>query len=161
MCVASGAWVLGVGRLANAGMDLQDGIRTLLDVRFADDILFFAKTIGKKKCGRTGGVFGRNGAAFERRKNKKFNNSATKSKRHVFEVGKQLKSLHRGFTHKWLGCMLCTANTGNHTSDLAHHLQAASQAFYAHRPVLVKRNVTTRDRFKYLTPSSPVAGFHC
>ena len=29
-------------------MDLQDGIRTLLDVRFADDILFFAKTFGKK-----------------------------------------------------------------------------------------------------------------
>ena len=55
--------------------------------------------------------------------------------------GQAIEVLHRGSTHKWLGCMLCTANTGNHTSDLAHHLQAASH--YAHRPVLVNRNVKT------------------
>ena len=32
-----------------------------------------------------------------------------------------------------------TANTGNHVSDWAHHLQAASKAFYAHRPVFVQQ----------------------
>ena len=60
-----------------------------------------------------------------------------------------IEVLHRGSTHKWLGCMLRTASTGNHAPDLADHLQAASKAFYAHTPFLVNRNVTMRNRFKY------------
>ena len=40
--VALGCWRRKVG---NAGVDFQDGMRTLLDLRFADDIFFFAKKI--------------------------------------------------------------------------------------------------------------------
>ena len=62
--------------------------------------------------------------------------------------------------HKWLGCMLCTANTGNHTSDLAQHPQTASKAFYAHRLLLVIKNVTMRNRFGYFDAMvTPVACF--
>ena len=46
--------------------------------------------------------------------------------------GQVIEVLDRGSTHKWLGCMLCTASTGNHASDLAHPLQAALKAFFAH-----------------------------
>lgn len=44
--VALGCWRRKVG---NAGADFQDGMRTLLDLRFADDILFLAKTFEETK----------------------------------------------------------------------------------------------------------------
>ena len=40
--VALGCWRRKVG---NAGVDFQDGMRTLLDLRFADDILFFCQNV--------------------------------------------------------------------------------------------------------------------
>ena len=56
--------------------------------------------------------------------------------------------------------MLCTANTGSHTLDVAHHLHAASKAFYANRPYLVNRNVAMRDRFRFFNAMvTPVACF--
>ena len=74
--------------------------------------------------------------------------------------GQVIEVLDRGSTHKWLGCMLCTASTGNHAPDLAHHLQAAPKAFFAHRFFLVNRNVAMRDRFKYFDAMvTPVACF--
>ena len=62
--------------------------------------------------------------------------------------------LDRGFTHKWLGCMLRTANAGNHTLGLAHHLYVASKTFFANRPYLVNRNVAMQDPSGILTPWS-------
>ena len=44
--VVFGCWRRKVG---NAGMDFQDGMHTLLDLRFADDILLFAKTFEETK----------------------------------------------------------------------------------------------------------------
>ena len=80
----------------------------------------------------------------------------------LLQNGQAIEVLDRGSTHKWLGCMLCTANTGSHTLDLAHHLHAASKAFYANRPYLVNRNVAMRDRFRYFNAMvTPVACFRC
>ena len=59
----------------------------------------------------------------------------------LLQNGQAIEVLDRGSTHKWLGCMLCSANTGNHTLDVAHHHHAAPKAFYANRPYLVNRNV--------------------
>ena len=74
--------------------------------------------------------------------------------------GQGIEVLDRGSTHKWLGCMLCTANTGSHTLDVAHHLHAASKAFYANRAYLVNTNVAMRDRFRYFNAMvTPVACF--
>ena len=74
--------------------------------------------------------------------------------------GQAIEVLDRGSTHKWLGCMLCTANTGNHALDLAHHLHAASKAFFANTQHLVKRNVAMQDRFRYFSAIvTPVACF--
>ena len=68
--------------------------------------------------------------------------------------GQAIEVLDRGSTNKWVGYMLCTANTNNHAPDLVHHFQAASKAFYAHRLFLINRKVTTRDRFKYFDAMS-------
>ena len=71
-----------------------------------------------------------------------------------------IEVIDRGSTHKWLGCMLCTANTGNHSLDVAHHLHAASKTFFANRPYLVNRNVAMQDRFRYFNAMViPVACF--
>ena len=148
--VAFGCWRRKVG---NAGMDLQDGMHTLLDLRFADDIFFFAKTFEENKIfvRRTGDMFGRSGLHLNLG-NKKILTIQSQSPSEVLFRNRQvqvIEVLHRGSTHKWLGCMLRTASTGNHAPDLADHLQAASKAFYAHTPFLVNRNVTMRNRFKY------------
>ena len=78
--VALGCWRRKVG---NAGMDFQDGMHTLLDLRFADDILLFAKTFEETKIfvRRTGDMFGRSGTTLERGENKNIDNSITKSER--------------------------------------------------------------------------------
>ena len=44
--VAPGCWRRKVG---TAGVDFEDGMRTLLDLRFADDLLLFAKTFHETK----------------------------------------------------------------------------------------------------------------
>ena len=53
--------------------------------------------------------------------------------------GQAIEVLDRGSTHTWLGCMLCTANTGNHTLDLAHHLHippcCVESVFFANRHI--------------------------
>ena len=45
--VTLGCWRRKVG---TAGVDFQDGMRTLLALRFADDLLLFAKTFQETKC---------------------------------------------------------------------------------------------------------------
>ena len=74
--------------------------------------------------------------------------------------GQAIEALGRGSTHKWLGCMLCTANTGNHTLKLARYLHAASKVFYANRQYLVNRTVAMRGCFRYFNAMvTPVACF--
>ena len=56
--VTLGCWRRKVG---TAGVDFQDGMRTLLALRFADDLLLFAKKFQENNVfvGRTGDMFGR------------------------------------------------------------------------------------------------------
>jgi len=146
--VALGCWRRKVG---NAGVDFQDGMRALLDLRFADDILLFAKTFEETTflLDELVTCLAEVGLQLNVRKTK-----VLTTQLQAIEV------LDRGSTHKWLGCMLCTANTGSHTLGLAHHLHAALKAFYANRPYLVNRNVAMRDRFRYSNAMvTPVACF--
>ena len=64
----------------------------------------------------------------------------------LLRYGQTIEVSYRGCTHTWLGCMLCTANTGNHVLALVHHRHATSKTFFANRPYLVDRNVAMRDR---------------
>ena len=145
--VALGCWRRKVG---NAGMDFQDGMHTLLDLKFADDILIFAKTFEETKflLDELVTCLAEVGLHLNVGKTKILTTQSQSPNEVPLRNGQVIEVLHRGSTHKWLGCMLCTASTGNHAPDLAHHLQAASKAFFAHRPFLVNKNVAMRDRFK-------------
>ena len=50
----------GVGKLARLAWIFKNGMRTLLDLRFADDLLFFCENVSGNKIfvGRTGDLFG-------------------------------------------------------------------------------------------------------
>lgn len=61
--LAFGRWRRKVG---TAGVDFEDGIRTLFDLRFADNFLNNIRG-NKIFVGRTGHMFGRNGTTDERR----------------------------------------------------------------------------------------------
>ena len=157
--VALGCWRRKVG---NAGVDFQDGMRTLLDLRFADDILLFAKTFEEINflLDELVTCLAEVGLQLNVRKTKVLTTQSQSPSEVLLRNGQAIEVLDRGSTHKWLGCMLCTANTGSHTLDVAHHLDAASKAFYANRAYLVNRNVAMRDRFRYFNAMvTPVACF--
>ena len=65
----------------NPGVDFQDGKRTLLDLRFAADIILFAKMFEETQffAGRTGDTFGPSGATIECTKNKNLDNPVSQS----------------------------------------------------------------------------------
>ena len=79
--VALGRWRRKVG---NPAMDFQDGMHTLLDLRFADDILLFAKTFEETKFlldQKLVTCLAEVGLHLNVGENKNFDNSITKSKR--------------------------------------------------------------------------------
>ena len=157
--VALGSWRRKVG---TAGVDFQDGMRTLLDLRFADDLLLFAKTFQETKflLDELVTCLAEVGLQLNVRKTKVLTTQSQSPTEVPLRNGQAIEVIDRGSTHKWLGCMLCTANTGNHSLDLAHHLHAASKAFFANRPYLVNRNVAMQDRFRYFNSMvTPVACF--
>ena len=145
--VALGCWHQKVG---NAGVDFQDGMRTFLDLRFADDILLFAKTFEEttflldelvtcffvffslRSFLAAEGPLTRLAEVrlqLNVQKPKVLTTQSQSPSGVLLRNGQAIEVLDRGSTHKWLGCMFCTANT-RHTLDLAHHLHAASKAFY-------------------------------
>ena len=91
------------------------------------------------RVGRTGDMFGRSRATIECVKFKSIDNSLTKSEPGASSKWTGNWNVRRGSTHKWLGCMLCTANTGNPTLDWAHHFHAASKAFFFKQTIFGKQ----------------------
>ena len=126
-------------------------MRTLLDLRFADDILLLAKTFDETifLLDELVACFAEVGLQFNVGKTKILTTQSQSPSEVPLRKGKVIDVLDHGSPHTWLECLLCTANTGNHTSDLAHYLQAASSAFYAYRLFLIKNNVARRDHCKF------------
>ena len=58
-------------KASHAGVDFPNGMRTLLQLRFADD-LFLRKSWKNKLVGRTGDIFGRRGTSVARAKKQKY-----------------------------------------------------------------------------------------
>ena len=120
--VALGCWRRKVG---NAGVDFQDGMHTLLDLRF----LLFAKTFEETKflLDELVTCLAEVGLHLNVGKTKILTTQSQRPSEVPLRNGQVIEVLDRASTHKWLGCMLCTAGTGSHAPDLAHHLQAASK----------------------------------
>ena len=121
--LAFGCWCRKAG---NAGVDFQDGMRTLLDLRFADGIPLFPKTFDATKflLDELVTCLAEVGLQFHVGKTKILTTQSQSPGEVPLRSGKVIDVLDHGSPHTWLECLLCTANTGNHTSDLAHHLHS-------------------------------------
>ena len=63
-------------------------------------------------------------------------------------AGLELEVLDSTKSHKWLGCLLSTANMGNRQQDANYRLQDASRAFQANKWILCDKNVSIALRLK-------------
>ena len=118
---------------AHCGIDLQDALPKLLHLRFADDILLFARTAHET-------IFLLESLLQEfvevcfllnSEKTVVLTNEAQPPSHLWTRTGIKLHVKNESGGHKWLGCILGVGKAGRTTVDLNHHLQAASKAFFA------------------------------
>ena len=144
------------------GFDLGDTMPSLLDLRFADDILLFARTAAEAMALLDDLV--------RKLQNIGLQLNAAKTVVLTSEVqppsslhmnnGTVLRVLKQEEAHKWLGCMISAAGSRNTHLDLQHHLQAASRAFHANKWILCDKGVSILHRLRYFDKVvSPVACF--
>ena len=112
-------------------MDFKDGMRTLLVLTFADDVLLFAKTFQETKfLDELLTCLAELGLQLNVRKTKVLTTQSQNPTEVALRIGAASEVLDRGSTHERFKCMLRTANFCNHTLNLAHHLHAASNALF-------------------------------
>ena len=130
-----------------------DTMPSLLDLRFADDILLFARTAAEAMALLDDLV----------RKLQKIGLQLNAAKTVVLTSGVQppcslhknngtvLRVLQQEEAHKWLGCMISAARSRN------THLQAASRAFHANKWILCDKGLSISHRLQFDKVVSPVA----
>ena len=139
-------WRLKVGDL---GFDLSDGMPHRIDLRFADDILLFARSaleVGKlldslvAELSEVGLLLNADKAVVLTSQSQPPSTITT-------EHGITLKVLPGNVAQKWLGCMLTAYGSEQKTLDLQYHLQQAAEAYHANKWILEDRKVPISLRY--------------
>ena len=129
------------------GFDLADGQPALLDLRFADDILLFAKSYVQIVSLLHDLVTVLPQVGLTRNANRMVvpTNVAQPPQHLQFPFGEKIGILERNCGQEWLGCILPAQG-----SKLHHviHLQQASETLYAHRWILQDHQVSVATRLK-------------
>ncbi len=146
------------------GIDLEDGDSKLLDLRFADDLLLFART----KCEA---IFMLEtlmeelacvGLCLNAGKTVVLTNEAQPPNCLTLTNHETIVVKGNDVGHKWLGCILSAGAEGRSTLDIAYHLQAASRAFFANKQILCDKKVRLAVRLRFFDRViTPVALFAC
>ena len=145
---AMGRWR---GQVEHLGLNLGDGMSHLLDLRFADDILLFgesAQAVGSMLDALVA-CLEQVGLKLNASKTKVLTTQAQPPSTLTTPAGLELEVLEPTNSHKWLGCPLSTANTGNRQQEMNYRLQNASRAFQANRWILCDKNVSLALRLKF------------
>ena len=133
-------------RVNDAGFDLHDNMRRLLDLRFADDVCLFARSgdeaaqvleILVEELAKVG-------LNLNVTKTVVLTTEAQPPDFLITRAGLQVKRVTH---HKWLGCIL---DMDGQRRDLDLHLQAAVRAFYANKWILQDKAVSVTNRLKFL-----------
>ena len=159
--IALGCWRRKVG---NAGVDFQDGMHTLLDLRFADDILLFAKTFEETKflLDELVTCLAEVGLHLNVGKTKILTTQSQRPNEVPLRNGRVIEVLDRGSTHKWLGCMLCTAGYWQSRPRFRTSSSGCVENVFCTQTFFWSTGVMflMRDRFKYFDAMvTPVARF--
>ena len=144
------------------GLNLHDGMKALLDLRFADDLLVFATSRDDtiRLLEELVTSLGQVGLKLNTSKTKILTTQAQPGSSLETSGGVTVEVLDSRCAHKWLGCMLQAAPGGNPSADLQHHLQAASRAFHANHSSLTNHQVSVKDRLTFFhAVVTPVACF--
>ena len=138
-------------RVANLGFDFGDGMKPLIDLRFADGILLFAKTPDEAKLLLDALVdeLAKVGLILNAAKTVVMTTQAQPPRHILTRTGAAIQVLPRDAAHKWLGCMLAVGGSGTHHLDVDYHLAAANKAFFANRAMLCDRNVSLTARLGF------------
>ena len=140
-------------QLKDVGYNFQDGGVSLPDLRFADDVLIFAKSYDEighvldvlVDALRQLGLVLNAG----RIKKKNLTTQSQHPAKLVSPGGIVVEILERDRAHKWLACMISTHTDGSHGLDLEHHLQAASSTFYESKSCSSDKSVSIAQRLVY------------
>ena len=145
------------------GVDLGDNMASLLDLRFADDILLFARTAAEAMALLDDLVHKLQNIGLQVNTGKTvvFLTSEVHPPFFLYtDNGSKLRVLQQQEAHKWLGCMISAAGSRNTHLDLQHHVQAASKVFHANKWILCDKGVSVLHRLRYFERViSPVACF--
>ena len=130
------------------GVDSQDGLERLTNLRFAGDLLLFA-------CSRDEiGVMldllvvalSRVGLLLNSSKTKVLTTMAQPPSTITTPGGLELTVIARESAHRWLGCMLSAGGPETRHLDINFHLQAAAKAFHANKMALCDKHASMIQR---------------
>ena len=112
------------------GFDLGDGLPSLLDLRFADDILIFARSSHEIMIllDKLVQFLGDAGLKLNAEKTVLITTQAQPPPFLTTSTGAVIKVKEKESGHKWLGCMLSSAGSKSATLDIDYHLQSANRA---------------------------------
>ena len=134
----------------------------LLDLRFADDIFLFARTIAEAMALLDDLVHKLQniGLQLNTRKTTVLPSEARPPSFFHTHNGSRIRVLQQQEAHKWLGCRINAAGSRKMHLDVQHHFQAASRAFHANRWILCGKGVSVLHRLRYFEEViSPIACF--
>ena len=141
-------WRLKVGDL---GFDLLDGMPHLIDLRFADDILLFARSaleVGKLLDSLVAEL-SEVGLVLNADKTVVLTTQSQPPSTITTDHGITLRVLSGNVAQKWLGCMLSAYGSEQKCLDLQYHLQQAAQSYHANKWILEDRRVPISQRLRY------------
>ena len=139
------------------GFDLGDGQPALLDLRFADDILLFAKSYSETVSLLHDLVtaLSQVGLILNANKTVVLTNEAQPPQHLQLPFGERVPILEHNSGQKWLGCILTARGSKLHHVDVKHHLQQASKAFFGNRWILTDHQVSIATRLRYFDKVVP------
>ena len=144
------------------GFDLGDGLPPLLDLRFADDILIFARSSQEimTLLDKLVQFLGDAGLKLNAEKTVLITTEAQPPPCLTTSTGAVIKVKEKESGHKWLGCMLSSAGSKSGALDIDYHLQSANRAFFANKSIFLSRNVSIRNKLKIFDAIvTPIACF--
>ena len=144
------------------GFDFGDGLPPLVDLRFADDILIFARSSQgiMTSLDKLVQFLGDAGLKLNAEKTVLITTEAQPPPCLTTSTGAVIKVKERASGHNWLGCMLSSAGSKIAALDIDYHLQSANRALFANKSIFLSRNVSIRNKLKFLDAIvTPIACF--
>ena len=120
------------------------GTERLTNIRYADDILLYAKSLGELVFMMESLVheLSQVGLQLSSSKTKIFTTQALTKPLFVEICGEMVEALTGDQTHKYLGRRLCGSLARRHVVEFNHRVQLARNKFHRHRRVLVNKHVS-------------------